>query len=422
MSSLINSEPAHSVFGGSVAGRVLRCPRSVQLIEKVPAYLRKISVYADRGSACHLAVTRLLDGHSFAGVAGTTFNGYALTADDIAYSVRPVFAWVDALLDSPSAEYFVECHVTFPGIAGAFGTADLIARIGNAGHIVDYKFGSGVPVAAFSPADDDPDVDIVNPQLLFYAAAARYSLPDFFTGVDRIVLTILQPNSIEPDAELESSVAVTHGELDEFIVAYRAACAEARSESPRLERGTWCRFCAARPVCPAHTGPLLSLAAFEAPKLLRANGSAPPAKEKYLQAIAHGLDLLDAVKDLRVALHDQAKRALENGDVVPGYALSAGRAERRWRDDEHTAIAALETLGLARDDIVAQAMRSPNQVELRAKARGLKVPSELIVSTRSGRSLTRVENARAPVPGRGELVRSFSRALEEVLQERMERK
>ena len=30
----------------------------------------------------------------------------------------------------------------------------------------------------------------------------------------------------------------------------------------------------------------------------------------------------------RTALHDQAKRALENGDLVPGYALSAGRAVR----------------------------------------------------------------------------------------------
>ena len=96
---------------------------------------------------------------------------------------------------------------------------------------------------------------------------------------------------------------------------------------------------------------------------------------------------------------------------MPGYALSAGRAERHWRD-ENAAIAALISLGLARDDVIAETMRSPKQVELRAKARGLKVPTEFIVSHRSGVSLVRVENARAPVPGRGELVRSFSAALE----------
>ena len=109
---------------------------------------------------------------------------------------------------------------------------------------------------------------------------------------------------------------------------YRAACAEALTGAPRLERGAWCRFCPARPICPAHTGPLLDLAQFAMPTPL-------PAKEAYLQLLADGLDLVDAIKDIRTALHEQAKRALENGDLVPGYALSAGRAERHWRDESH---------------------------------------------------------------------------------------
>ena len=57
-------------------------------------------------------------------------------------------------------------------------------------------------------------------------------------------------------------------------------------------------------------------------------------------------------------------------------------------------------------------MRSPKQVEIRAKARGLKVPTGIDRFARSGVSLVRVENARAPMPGRGEIVRSFSAALE----------
>ena len=231
-------------------------------------------------------------------------------------------------------------------------------------------------------------------------------MPEFFAGVERIVLTILQPASIEIDAEMISSVAVTHAELDEFVTVYRAACEEALSDTPRLQAGSWCRFCPARPICPEHTKPLLDLAQFTAPDLI-----ATP-KEAYLQVLADGLNLVDAVKDIRTALHEQAKRALESGDTVPGYALTVGRAERHWRDDERTALAALESLGLSRDDIVAQTMRSPRQVEIRAKARGVKVPSEFIVSHRSGVSLVRSENAHAPVPGRGELVQSFSAALE----------
>src|SRR5262249_5717110 len=228
---------------------------------------------------------------------------------------------------------------------------------------------------------------------------------EFFTGVEHIVLTIVQPVTTEPDAEMVSSVTVAHAELDAFIVAFRDACEEALAPAPRLTRGAHCRFCAARPICPAHTGPLLDLAQLVVPT------AAPPLTDAYLQVLADGLSLVDAIKDIRVALHDQAKRALENGDQVPGYALSAGRAERHWHDEESTAIAALESLGLTRDDVVVATMRSPKQVEIRAKARGLKVPPELIVSHRSGVSLVRGENAHDLVSPQGEIVRSFSTAL-----------
>src|SRR5262249_8765834 len=250
--------------------------------------------------------------------------------------------------------------VAFPTIAGAFGTADLIVRIGTTIHVIDFKFGAGVRVLALYP---DGDEDVINAQPMFYAAAARYSLPKFFAGVEEVVLTIVQPQSIEPDAEMVSSVTITHAELDEFIAVYRTACEEALSPAPHLERGAWCRFCPAKPICPAHTGPLLDLAQFAAPTPLAFDGAfaTPPAKEAYLQALADGLNLVDAVKDLRTTLHDQAKRALESGDIVSGYTLSAGRAERHWRDDESTAIAALESLGLNRDDIIADPREYPDE-------------------------------------------------------------
>jgi uncharacterized protein DUF2800 len=262
-------------------------------------------------------------------------------------------------------------------------------------------------VRVLYPDPEDDSTDVLNAQLLYYGAAARHSLPKFFAGVDQIVLTVVQPMSIEVDAGMVSSVAVTHAELDEFIAIYRAACAEALTSAPRLQRGAHCRFCPARPICPEHVKPLLDLAQF----VLPTPPAAPVDKAGYLRALAVGLDLVDAIKDIRTALHDQAKHALENGDDVPNYALSAGRAERRWHD-EAAAIDALIGIGLARSDIVAEIMRSPKQVELRAKARGLKVPTELIVSRRSGVSLVRSENVRAPVRGRDETARSFAAALE----------
>jgi hypothetical protein len=394
----------HSQFGGSVASRVLHCPASVRLVERVPAHLRRTSAYAERGTALHCAMALLLDDNapSVDSLRGKTISDYEITGDDIELALRPVLTYVEALLATPGAEFHLEQRFAFPTIPGAFGTADLLVRIGATIHVIDLKFGSGVRVLALHPDGND---DVIIAQLLFFAAGARDSHRPFFANIENIVLTILQPVSIEPDAEMVSSVTVTHDELDEFIAIYRGACEEALSGTPRLQRGAWCRFCAAQPICPAHTGPLLDLAQLMVPT------PGPGAKQAaYLQLLADGLTLVDAIKEIRTALHDQAKRALQSGDAVPGYALSAGRAERHWQD-ENAAIGALIRLGLGRDDVVAETMRSPRQVELRAKARGLKVPTEMIVSRRSGVSLVRSENARAPVPGRGEIARTFSVAL-----------
>jgi hypothetical protein len=400
----LRHEPVHSPFGGSVAARVLNCPASVGLVEKVPAYLRKVSAYAERGTALHAAMALLIDNaRSLDGLVGESINDYTITRDDVENALRPAYAYVEQLLDAPGAEFYLERRVTFPTTAGAFGTGDLIVRIGSTVHVVDLKFGVGVRVLALSP---DGDEDVINAQLLFYAAAARHSLPEFFAGVESIVLTIIQPVSIDVDAEMVSSVAVTHAELDEFVTVYRVACEEALSDAPRLQAGSWCRFCPARPICPEHTQPLLDLAQFTVPT--------PPVtpidKDAYLQVLAAGLDLADAIKDIRTALHDQAKRALEQGDSVPGYALTAGRAERHWCD-ESAALAALQSAGFYYDDVMKAELRSPKQVELRAKARGLEIPKELIGSRRSGISLVRSENVRVPVLGRSELARTFSEAL-----------
>jgi hypothetical protein len=428
MTAELRHEPVHSKFGGSVAARVLNCPASVGLVEKVPAYLRKPSAYADRGTACHAAITLLLaeDVHSSVEkLAGKTFGDYTITPDDVATALRPVYAHVETLLDTPGAEYFLERRVVFPTIPDTWGTVDLLVRNGRTIHVTDFKFGVGVRVFALTP---DGDEDVINAQLLFYAAAARHSLPEFFAGVEYVVLTIIQPVAVI-DAEMVSSVTVTHAELDEFVTVYRAACEQALSDAPRLQLGSWCRFCPARPICPEHTKPLLDLAqfvvptAFAAPKeAIGAQNHGPQissAKEawsvRYLQVLADGLNLVDAVKDIRTALHDQAKRALEQGDHVPGYALSAGRAERHWRD-EIVAQVALLSLGFDHDDIIeTETMRSPKQLEIRAKARGLEIPKELIGSRRSGVSLVRSENVRVPVLGRGELARTFSEALEAFL-------
>jgi hypothetical protein len=154
--------PAHSPFGGSVAERVLRCPASVGLVAKVPENLRKVSAYAERGTACHTAMALLIENaRSLKDLIGETINGYTITCDDVENALRPAITYVDKILNTFGAEYYLEQRVKFPTVAGAFGTADLIVRIGNIIHIIDYKFGTGVRIVALRP---DGDEDVLNAQ------------------------------------------------------------------------------------------------------------------------------------------------------------------------------------------------------------------------------------------------------------------
>jgi Protein of unknown function (DUF2800) len=83
-------KPAHSPFGGSVASRVLRCPASVGLTEKVPAHLRKASSYAARGTALHSVMALLIEEkRRIDDLVGETFNNYTLTIDDVEAALRP---------------------------------------------------------------------------------------------------------------------------------------------------------------------------------------------------------------------------------------------------------------------------------------------------------------------------------------------
>jgi hypothetical protein len=404
MSPPMTSTPdkVHSPFGGSIAARILKCPASVGLVAKVPK--EPPSVYAKRGTDLHAALVSLIEGDE-------TFESLVVkdivAADDLENAIRPAFAYAAELLGKPEAEYFIEQPVTFPGIAGAFGTLDLIVRIAKAMHVIDYKFGFGVRVRATSPAEDDINVDVANPQIIYYACAARHTFPEFFDGVEQIMLTIVQPTAIQTD-EIMSSTIVTHADLDRFEAELQAACKEALGPSPRLHRGQHCRFCPAKPICPEHTRPLTELV-----ELMPAFTKPEPAEtyQAYLELLGHALTLLDAIKDFGTMVREEAKRAIEAGDTVPGYALSAGRAMRAWSNSEHTTIAALIGAGLARTDVIAEELRSVKQVEIRAKARGVKIPSELVTTQRSGVSLVRSENVHIPMHGLGEVVELFSAAL-----------
>ena len=347
----MNAPLIHSPTGGSGAARTLACPGSIPLIEQTPIELRrKSSVYADDGTAKHTATAAIIaDDLDPLSVVGRDFNGVVITREHVLDFIQPALSYVDPLLAEADA-FLLDQRVRFPGVEGSFGTLDFLSRIGSKVNLVDFKFGTGITVRAVYP--DAERGDLLNSQLMFYLAGARFSLPAFFEGVDRYEIAIVQPQTAD-GAEMVSTTEVSAEEIDDFEVAFQEACREAIGPSPRIQRGDHCRFCPAKVICPAHTGPLLNLAHFD----LSVPATAKDRGEAFGQVLAAGLDLVEATKDLRTALHDEAKRLLKAGTPVPGYALSRGRTNRSWHDEAEATQALLDRRG----DALAEAGRDPGQ-------------------------------------------------------------
>src|SRR5690606_35908185 len=155
------------------------------------------SSYADEGTALHDAITHILEndvldtsellGMSF----GPDTNPTKITKTLLHDAVDPALDFFDALdaeaEDEGGLQFLVEKRFQMPGIPGAFGTGDLLCRTDKRTIIVDWKFGSGVPVKAEYPEEivDEPNMERAtvmrpNSQLMFYARAALFSFPDMF--------------------------------------------------------------------------------------------------------------------------------------------------------------------------------------------------------------------------------------------------
>ena len=72
------SSTAHHLFGASQARISIGCPASARATEKLPAdMLGKTSFWAERGTACHTAVARLIENECTLGyLTGMTIGGH----------------------------------------------------------------------------------------------------------------------------------------------------------------------------------------------------------------------------------------------------------------------------------------------------------------------------------------------------------
>ncbi len=186
------------------------------------------------------------------------------------------------------------------------GIADCILLYGDMVHVIDFKYGQGVPVHAKE-----------NPQLQLYALGA-YHLYRMLYPIAQIKLTIVQPR-LDAVSEWECSVE----ELLKFgeYVKERAALA-VKGEGEFAPGKDTCRFCRARELCEARAKYNVRLAFFtdQKPSLIR--------REEVGEYLKKGEDVANWLEDLkRYAL----KECLA-GKEIRGWKAVEGRASRAWTD------------------------------------------------------------------------------------------
>ena len=132
-----------SVVGGSTAKRVIACPGSVALCDKMPP--RPSSKYADVGTLLHNVIADVLDkGFAPEHYLGTVYEEQVLTQELIDDKIKPALAALDAVDPDKLMEYAVETRVGFGDfLPDVFGSTDFLGRIGNTAYVLDWKFGDG---------------------------------------------------------------------------------------------------------------------------------------------------------------------------------------------------------------------------------------------------------------------------------------
>ena len=368
-----------NIVGGSTAKRVINCPGSVALVQKMPP--KPSSKYADEGTllhdtiAEHLATLKPLE--SF---LGKKYEAQVLTQDLIDDKLVPALALLDEIDPKQEMSYEVETRVGFGDLLpGVFGSTDFVGRMGDKAVVLDWKFGDGVMVSAEE-----------NEQLMFYAAAAMRTtaLQWAFEGATEIECVIVQPPMIRRWTTTPERIAQFEHQLVKAVKA-------AEQPDAGLKAGDHCRWCAAKPVCPQMTGEVERAALVQIKELDAAMLGQYLAKADVLEGW---------ITDLRAL----AFQMLEKNVPVPGYKLVQKQARRKWTD-ESAAKQALLDMGLKESVVVETSVMSPAQAEKALKKRFSDLPEGLVKSESSGTTLASEDDSRPAVLQLGDLRAALSK-------------
>jgi hypothetical protein len=353
-----------TVVGGSTAKRVINCPGSVALCDKTPK--PPSSSFADVGTLLHNAMDIILSGDPMLDprrVIGNTYESEVLTEELYDTKIAVALAALEEIDPNGDLEFDTETKVGYKGlIEGAFGTTDLIGKIGRRGISLDWKFGDGVMVEAEE-----------SEQGMFYFGAAMHQGHWATKDIDEVEIIIVQPPHVR-------RWVTTPARIQRFVDELAQAVKVAQQPDAPIKHGSHCRWCHAKPVCPKMNG------AVDRALKVQLEGLDRPTIGAYLK----NAELLE---DWITALRGLAFQMLEAGVEVPGYKLVAKKATRKWIDAEKAASALLD----AGVQAYVSEVISPAVAEKALKKVKKVLPEELVTKVSSGSTLVAESDPRPAV-------------------------
>ena len=308
------TEKKHALLAASSSERWLACPPSARLTENYPD---SESSYAAEGTRAHTVAEDKLRLYLKKTRKKVKCDDAEMDEATDIYVQFIAEIYEDAKQTCDDPLLLTEQQVDFSRfVPEGFGTADTILVSDSIIHLVDFKYGKGVPVYS-----ED------NPQLKLYALGALEMLGLLY-DITIIRMTIFQPR-LNNVSTTEISVAELYNWVDDEL---KPKAQQAFDGTGDFQAGEHCRFCRAKAECRTRAKANLDLASYDfAEPALLENDEIASILEKVDELVSWASD----IKEFALA------EALK-GIKFDGFKVVEGRSNRKYTNETDVANAVIK--------------------------------------------------------------------------------